>query len=351
MKLIQKYYIARDALKESGCNGLANLLLSCVSLTAEPLRVRSRPVFIQIEPTVACNLECSMCISPFLKREEEMLSLIRFKEIVKKFPYLRKISLVGAGEPLLNPELFDMIDHAKSRRLNVGFATNATLMDAGISERIVSSGLDWLNISLDGARKETYERIRKGANFETVLGNIKGLMRIKRSKKPDVSVWFLALKSNLEELSDVVLLAYKLGIRSISVQANHYWGKEGWKEKIDGEKIYDDPVRIRRLFVKARNLARERRMRFEYVNVADRTKGRACKQPWGSCYITVDGYVTPCCLHGTDPKVINFGNIFKEEFDSIWNNVKYQAFRKELRSPNIPSVCAACPAYYGKIKI
>ena len=111
----------------------------------EPANVGSRPIFVQIEPTIDCNLRCTTCINPTLKRDTRTLSLSKFKEIIGQLPYVQKISLVGAGEPLLNPELFNIIDYAKSKGLTIGFATNATLINNTIAHRIIDSGLDWLN--------------------------------------------------------------------------------------------------------------------------------------------------------------------------------------------------------------
>jgi MoaA/NifB/PqqE/SkfB family radical SAM enzyme len=113
-----------------------------------------------------------MCISPETKRKTSYLSMSKFRKIIDEFPFLEKISLVGAGEPLLNSELFDMIDYCKVKKIRVGFATNGMLMSEKTSEKIISSGLNWLNISMDGATKDTYEKIRKGADFNLLINNI-----------------------------------------------------------------------------------------------------------------------------------------------------------------------------------
>jgi radical SAM protein with 4Fe4S-binding SPASM domain len=177
-------------------------------------------------------------------------------------------------------------------------------------------------------------------------------MRIKKGiKKPDVSIWFLALRSNLGELLDILSLTGKLGVKNFYLQTSHSWGNPLWKEKVAEEQVNNNFVQIKQVFSRAANLAKKRQIRFEYVNVPDKSKSRVCQWPWRSCYITVDGYITPCCLQGADPKIVNFGNVFKEDFEDIWNNVKYQNFRKKLKSNIIPSICLDCPSYYSKVKI
>jgi len=77
------------------------------------------------------------------------------------------------------------------------------------------------------------------------------------------------------------------------------------------------------------------------------SKNKKCDWPWRSLYVTCDGYLTPCCMQGSDPELINFGNMFKSPIKDILNNEKYQQFRNKLRSKKlIPLVCVNCPAYF-----
>jgi len=67
-----------------------------------------------------------------------------------------------------------------------------------------------------------------------------------------------------------------------------------------------------------------------------------CRWPFDSCFITVDGFVTPCCIRA-NPEVFNFGNIFETPFKEIWNGEKYQKFR-ETMIKNLPNpICDNCP--------
>jgi radical SAM protein with 4Fe4S-binding SPASM domain len=66
-----------------------------------------------------------------------------------------------------------------------------------------------------------------------------------------------------------------------------------------------------------------------------------CQQLFSSCYITVDGYVTPCSAN-PDPRIINFGNLLRQNFNEIWNNSQYIQLREEIKKGKIPQFCKDC---------
>lgn len=352
MRLMEKLKIILYSIKKDGLAGLKNLFVAYLNLFREPSEMSSYPVLIQIEPTLYCNFRCQMCLNPSIGRQKRHMQLDEFKRIIDEIPFVRKVSLVGAGEPLLNPDIFAMISYAKSKGILIGFATNGILLNEGINNKIINSETDWMNISIDGADKQTYERIRAGANFELLLDNIRQFVGIKGKKKyPEVSIWFVVMRDNFQELPRVIKLASNLGIKSVTAQIQHYWSSNNYKSNTCRWDTENFKGEICQILKSASKIAKQLKINFNYVNTQDVNTKRQCKWPWRACYITADGFITPCCLHGTDPRIINFGNIFKDEFITIWNNVRYQNFRQQLKSESIPSICVGCPSYYRKITI
>jgi hypothetical protein len=101
------------------------------------------------------------------------------------------------------------------------FLTNAQLLTEKISEAIIEAGVTQVQISADGATKETYERIRRGARFETLLRNIQYLTRRKQElqlSSPALQFNVVLMKSNLEELEHYVDLAEQLGVEWIAAR-------------------------------------------------------------------------------------------------------------------------------------
>jgi radical SAM protein with 4Fe4S-binding SPASM domain len=331
---------------------LANVVKAAYSLAFEPDVVPGGPLYVQVEPTIVCNLACKFCISPELNRSTKFMTAEQFELILDRIPSLEKVSLVGVGEPLLNKDLMKMVKAAKRRRIAVGVTTNGTIMPERLIEDICSTSPDWINFSLDGATASTFEEIRQGANFTQVLSNIESLMKALDSVRgPTVSVWFVGIRENIRELPALVRLVDRLGIKNLYVQSVHFWGHEVWRERNEPLALHMGPVEVEAIFKEARREASRRGVTLEVCNFPDPKLGRQCQWPWRACYITVEGYVTPCCVQGSDPTLINFGNIFEKPFEEIWNSEEYQAFRRRLKSADIPEICIDCTSFYESFRI
>jgi MoaA/NifB/PqqE/SkfB family radical SAM enzyme len=330
-----------------GLTGLIGVAKAAYSLGVEPETVPGGPLYVQVEPTVHCNLACSMCDNPFLVRKAKYMTLEQFTEMLDQIPSLAKMSLVGVGEPLLNPDIFDMITAARQRGIEIGLATNGTLLTDDKISKLLAAGPKWINISLDGATAETFEAIREGAVFDDLLKRIRQLVSALDSQPtPKLSVWFVGMKQNIHELPDLVRLVKDLGINTLSLQTIHFWGKPEWEERMGAETLAVHPELADKWISEAQRVARSLGVELEYVNLPDPTGRRACQWPWRAAYISVDRFVTPCCIHGSDPKVINFGNLDQASFGEIWNNRAYKRFRRELKSDEPPDICRGCPSYY-----
>jgi radical SAM protein with 4Fe4S-binding SPASM domain len=342
--------LIRDVYNKAGLRGLYRLTALADDYLNEAAVMRGSPLFLQIEPTIQCNLECAFCINPFLPRKRASLSVADFEQILEQIPSTIKISLVGIGESFMNKDLWAIIRRAKARGLSIGTTSNGTILTERILEEIVDCGLDWLNFSVDGATKETYERMRPGANYEDMLSNIRRVVAAFDGRpRPELAIWFLATRENVDELPDMVDLTGSLGISSLNTQGVHYWGSNDWHDRANEANRVEN---LSATLLETKRRADAVRIEFKWHNIPDIRAGRQCKWPWKGAYITADGFVTPCCENGSDPARINFGNIFQRPFAEIWNSSEYQNFRRELASSKgRPAICIDCPSYHKAIKL
>jgi radical SAM protein with 4Fe4S-binding SPASM domain len=336
--------------RRDGIAGVARALAAARDYYREPAVMRSAPLFLQIEPTIVCNLECALCINPFLPRARTSLSLESFKRILDEVPGTTKISLVGIGESFMNKELWSIIREARARGIEIGTTSNGTILTDKILQDLVRSDLDWLNFSIDGATKATFEKMRRGAVFEDMLANVRRVVEAVGGRaRPVIDIWFLSNRENIHELPDMVALVKSLGISKLNTQGVHYWGHPDWHDRVGEANTIDDLTSVLR---ETRRRAAAAGIEFQWLNFPDPAAARSCKWPWKGSYITADGFVTPCCENGSDPERINFGNIFEQSFADIWNSKQYQTFRLALQSTESrPAICADCPSYHKPITL
>lgn len=325
------------------------------------------PSYLQIEPVGQCNLRCQMC--PIQYREDgpphgppAFMEFETFVRILDEFAGLRELHLQGLGEPMMHPRFFDMVRFAVRRGIRVTTNTNATLISEKRAVECVSSGLNCLHASLDGARTETFEQIRVRASFAKVVNNLERFRSIRErlgSERPALHIVVVAMRRNLPEFADLVRLASRLGAEEVFVQQLcHDFGESSLPGKyqemrrfVDDQMLQrEDPDRIEHFFEEARQAAQETGIRLRLPRVRPLTHppgtpGRErCSWPWTGAYISYQGYMMPCCMVST-PDRANFGKVTDRSTAGAWNSKEFNAFRAQLESEQPPEICRTCSIY------
>ena len=158
----------------------------------------SGPKVVFIEVTNRCNLFCQTCTRTYLKREPlKTLSLNEFIAIASQFPNMERALLHGIGEPLLNPNLTEIIRYLKGRNVEVIINSNGTLLTEKRQRNLIESGLDQYRCSIDAASDESYARIRGAALLPKLKNGLEGLVKTKQrlgSATPRISIWCVATR-------------------------------------------------------------------------------------------------------------------------------------------------------------
>ena len=147
------------------------------------------PIHLLIEPASFCNLRCVMCFQndPYFKKRENIgtMELGFFKKMVDQAVEnkCRALTLASRGEPSLNKNFGEMLEYCKDKFLELKVNVNAVRLSEELCYQILDSGVDIIVFSVDSSNAEEYERIREGADFETVYKNIKRFCEIRNSKK------------------------------------------------------------------------------------------------------------------------------------------------------------------------
>lgn len=302
------------------------------------------PVKLDVENVSRCNFACTMCaVSTWKKRQRAAdMSLAAFKALIDEQYGLVEIKLNGIGEPLMQgDDWFAMIRYARERRIWVRVTTNASLLHLrGNYRKLIDSGVNEIDISVDGADRETFEKIRIGSDFDRVVRNCGLLNEYAASRgRPSAKMWTLVQRANCDFLPQHVWLAAEMGFRHLvfSLQL-HGWGDAALEARNVGEAVGLPKSEAALLIA----LGARKGVRVAFWDVAEKFEavdGKRCPWPFSRAVVTSDLRTVPCCMIGNpDAFEIGRGRTFAEN----WAGEEFAAFRQAHLDGDVPAVCRAC---------
>ncbi len=160
-------------------------------------KIREFPERINVEPTNLCNMRCRLCPHPKMKRAQGRMDLELFRRIARECAgHGTALWLQYMGEPLLHPGIIEMIAAAKDAGVpKVGMSTNASLLDEETGQRILQSGLDRLECSVDAVDEDGFRQCRGTGDFHRVMRNVEAFLRTKKAqgrRVPITSLQYMA---------------------------------------------------------------------------------------------------------------------------------------------------------------
>jgi len=256
---------------------------------------------IMVEPTNVCNLQCLPCpVNQGLKRQKGFMDLNLFQRLIDDTPWLNFIHLTFAGEPLLHPDILEMISYAKARDIRIGLVTNATLLNRTKSYQLIESGLDVITFSIDGTGP-TYERIR-GRDYDQIEEKVLNFIRLNEE-----------LGSPVRTEVSMVLFSETQG--SIGPFLDRWQGRVDWVN-IQPQIGYNRTIRK-----------------------------RACRNLWRTVSVYWDGRVVPCCVDYEGAFIL--GDIRKDPLTKIFNGTPMRRLRKKHLKGQFESICKYCNPFFG----
>ena len=313
---------------------------------------------IETELTTSCYLRCVHCEHTHWKDKSYLNQNVKFeqfKSLVDGLPNLKWINTTGEGSNFLNPDFLKMLKYLKSKEIYVDFSHDFFYMTDEIAREIISMGVERIYHSIDGATKETYEKIRVGSNFERVVGNIKRFIEIKKemnSPIPELCFRMAVSTENAHEVEKLVDLIHSFGETkdigedpSINIVGLLEFGDtKGMVSEIPQETI--DRVN---------NKAKAYGFTIYWSHPSHDSDKKAPLDycvAWTEPYVMIRGHVVPCCsVMMSDNRVFleknAFGNVYEKSLKEIWDSDRYKEFRKLVVDPKgkVPLLCAGCRAY------
>ena len=309
-----------------------NLFKSGANLLHRRLSPWSWPLHMNIELTNYCNLKCPVCPtgSGKVPRHRTAMDVDLFDRLMDEVgPYLLTASLWAWGEPLLHPQLGELLCIIERHPVVPLLSTNGqNLCDEAVINALVSHPPGYLIVAIDGLTDETNSKYRVGATLEPALAGVKRLSEIKREKGlnlPVLHMRYLAMKHNEHEIPRVRDFARRAGFDLLTIRTLV---------------VVDSPEEEHREFVPdARHLKA-----YDYVNGERVLRDDfICYWPFWFPTALVDGTIVGC---DQDSNAQQPMGVLSEgvSFADIWSGEQAARTRQAIRdNPDSLSFCRNCP--------
>ena len=297
---------------------------------------------ISIVLTTFCNLKCVWC-----HREEKhvkdagyLSKNLHYDSLMKLLPQLKGFDVLtwgGLGEPMLYKHFYEVTKEARKYFKIVKTTCNGTTLVEKNIIKLKNSGLNFLEVSIDGFDNEANMRLR-GAHEGKIIKNLESLsentsipLQINTvvSEENYDSLWDAV--SKLKNVKNIIMLhtiplfmtkhMQELGIKELDIKKYKKllikWSEDikklnlPWELSPDLNQIDHDPVTYMK----------------ENHNI--------CFTPYEDPTINIDGEIVPC----SRLQHLGLGNVFKDGFNKVWNGEKMQSFRREQLKGNYGKLC------------
>ncbi|MFH1776939.1 MAG: glycosyltransferase [Candidatus Omnitrophota bacterium] len=318
--------------------------------------------FIMIDK---CSARCIMCgIDYNQNNNPKELSFDKYLTVFEHMPkkVVKDITFSGGGEPLLNKDLLKIIRFTRNSipNVNLSIYTNGIMLTEEISTGLLENDFKEIIISINAATPETYFQIARVNAFNTVIKNVKALVKLKKNlfKNTKIQFSFVALQKNISELPKLVKLAAEVDVDSVHMQYCRFYSqkyttdlKELNNEALPHEEsLYFCQDLSDKLIKNSQYLARELNIEFMHEPCFNKApSGIRCTWPFKAIFVYPDGTVFPC---GGGEIIFNkaiyenklyFGNLLQNNIETFWNNEAYKLIRQScnMRNKTIPQ-CNNC---------
>ncbi len=269
------------------------------------------PLTISLELVNKCNLNCVMCYKEHHAKPRNELSLEVLKKIMQecKENNMPSVILGLAAETLMYKDINEVLDIIRAAgTMDLFFGTNGVMLNEEIIKKIIDNKVSRVEISLDAATPETYQKVRGHDKLDKIEKNIEMLLEYKKKHNtplPIIRLCFVIMDINRHETQQFI---------------------NKWKDKVD----YIDFQRCLD-FSKIDTPA-------EIQN--EKISNAFCAQPFYSLNIWANGDVSPCCTFYGEKLVI--GNVHKQSLKSIWEGTRMKEIREQISSKHFNPICQRC---------
>lgn len=295
-------------------------------------------MIISWNTTQACNINCLHCYRDAGTRQADELSTAEGKKLLNEIAVAGfKIMVFSGGEPLLRPDIFELISHAKSLGLRPVLGTNGTIITAQLAAELRQAGLMMAGISVDSREKANHDWFRQSEGaWEQTMAGIEACRQAGLAFQLHTTV----MNWNEEEVTDITDLAVELG-----AIAHHIFflvptgrGKdieETTLKTLQYEKLLERILeKQKHVTIEIKPTCAPQFMRIARQQGIPMRFSKGCLAGTTYCVILPNGDVQAC------PYLpVKAGNVKEIDFDVMWRN---NTLFNTLRTEELKGRCGSC---------
>lgn len=325
-----------------------NDILALLDSTWLSPTTHARPTHYDVAVSVVCNIRCPFC--PRQTFGDEVKSgLMKEKHFAPVIPHLevsQRTGLYGLGEPFLNKKFFDFLTAAKERGTYCMTSTHGMSLTSERIDQVLDSELDELCVSMDGPTPRTFNFLRSGADFDTVVANVRELIRRRneRGKRtPRVHIACAISKYNVWHLKAMVRLTKSLGADKLAFSNLVLDFPEHAHASIVGTRLFR--------FMLNRAMAEAKRIGLECVYFyqipfpwkdypappIEEGVRYGCPSAWRQLIVERDGNLKPCCYLD-----VSLGNSADKPLEEQFNSGPAVGLRRTFTEGRYLEKCKGC---------
>ncbi len=297
------------------------------------LKPDSFPRTVIVETTSRCNLRCPICPRDRMKRQAGDMPPEIFDSLVEELARhdereeLELVALHFFGDPLMHPQIMDMIEQIGSRLPNLrklgelrdpmrglGTSTNALLLDEDKIEALLDSKLTWLGIAMDATSEMLYRSMHGSEKWDMLVHNVECLLEANAARPRHLPTIGLQIIQTADTAAEIETFQarwehYTNSAQNVQIVVKPF---TNWAGQID------TPARAPWYFT------------------------TPCTWPWRALVVCSDGQVAPCC-YDMDC-TMRLGKVPEQTLEEIWNSEPVRGLREQLRSGRLAGLelCHHC---------
>ena len=299
--------------------------------------------------TNACNMFCAHCYREAGCKVEEELSTAEAKKLLTEIAKAGfKIMIFSGGEPLMRPDILELVKFAADLKLIPVFGTNGTLITLEMAKKLKEAGARGMGISLDSLDKEKHNKFR--AFPGAWEGAVQGMKNCREAGLP-FQIHTTVMDWNSHELEAMTDFAVEIGAK-----AHHFFFlvPTGRAKTIEEESLRAEQYEevLTRIMKKQQEVEIELKPTCapQFLRIADQLGmksrfTRGCLAGLSYCIISPRGKVQPCAYLNME-----LGDVRETSFDEIWaknevlQNLRTLKYSGGCGSCRYKMVCGGCRA-------